>query len=343
MNCVKTVILAAGFGSRLWPLSTPERPKQFQPLIDDESLLSYTYTKLSQVTPVQELYVFVRAGMEDLVRDSLPDIATDHILVTPKHRNTLPEVMWALRAVTDDPTEPVLFKSVDHFIKSEDTFATSLQWCMHQWLSREPAVTILGIPYTEFNSNDGYMIADNTGVIRQFLEKPDREVFEAALVSGQAFRNPFIFIMSQQACLSVLADSQEEWAAQARRVLQSADLAEREQAFLAMSTMDMRGVWMTPSEHLQVLPLDYGFIDVGRFEELYQLNHKDTNGNVVRGNVILGTLCQNSLIINQMDEPLVVMSANGAVIVQTPEGSLATPFEDAAKIGDIFKQHIHPH
>ena len=335
--------MAGGVGSRLWPISISDKPKQFQPLINGVSLLAYTYAKLAQTLNVDEIYIMVRAGMEDLARDSLPDITDKHIIVAPElHRNALPDVMWALNAVTDDPNEPILFKSVDHYIRNEADFGASLQACMDKWRSREPAFTLLAIRFATFNSNDGYCIADNSGSVLRFLEKPSQEEFESAAATHQAFRFPFIFITTQQTCLDVLSESSEEWADQAAQLLR-ADEASRELLRAAMPSMDMRKILMMPGQRLRVLPLDYDFIDVGRFEELYQLNEKDEHGNAIQGEVVLGTACQNSLIINQTDAPLVVMSADGLVIVQTSEGSLVTPFADAARIGDIYKDQIHPH
>lgn len=287
--------------------------------------------------------MFVRAGMQELVWDSLPEIASNHIIVVPAHRNTLPELMWALSSVTDDPNEPVLFKSVDHFILNEEVFATSLQKCLDAWHAHAPALTLICTPFETFNSNDGYCIADNSGTMLRFLEKPSREEFDEMVRDHQAFRFPFIFVVSQQTCLDVLSDTPEPWADQARQVLLARDDAAREQAFLPMGKMDLRGIWMMQTNRMRVLPIDYEFMDIGRFEELYQLNTKDADGNVIRGKVILGMACRGSMIINQTDSPLVVMSAEDAVIIQTDEGSFAAPFRDAAKIGDVYKQHINPH
>jgi mannose-1-phosphate guanylyltransferase len=106
---MKTVILAAGFGSRLWPVSTSEKPKQFQKLLHGKSLLAYTYEHMQHVSSDDELYVLVLEGMQPLVREELPDIADDHVLVVPERRNTLPHTLWALTQITDSPDEPVLF------------------------------------------------------------------------------------------------------------------------------------------------------------------------------------------------------------------------------------------
>src|SRR5688572_30694717 len=112
---MKTVILAAGFGSRLWPLSTSERPKQFQNFVKDKSLLQYTQEIFSQFTSINELYVLTVEGLEELVKEQLPNIPSSNIIAVPERRNTLPHTLYALKKLPVRGNEPVLFTPVDHF------------------------------------------------------------------------------------------------------------------------------------------------------------------------------------------------------------------------------------
>ncbi len=337
---MKTVILAAGFGSRLWPLSTSEKPKQFQPLIAGQSLLLYTYQQLNKFIPSSKLYVLVLAGMEELVRAELPNLSDSHIICVPERRNTLPHTLWALTAITNDPNEPVLFKPVDQYTLNDSAFTRSLKQTIEQYDSKKALFTLLCPDYAAFNSNDGYCIADSSGRVLKFLEKPARAALEGAAKAHQIYRSPMIYITSTTAFLDVLSSLEEPWAHQCRRLLLSTS-SSRQQLFLDLPFLDISSTIFQHSNQLRLSVIDYQFIDVGRFEEIYQLNDKDSHGNVTIGDVIFGNDCHGNLVINQHPAPLVVMSAYDSVIVQTAAGSLVSPLKDAGKIGEVYKQQIH--
>lgn len=342
---MKTVILAAGFGSRLWPLSTSEKPKQFQPLIGGESLLAYTYSRLSRATPIDELYVLVLEGMQKLVYETLPDIQADRIVVVPARRNTLPHTLWALNAISERDDEPVLFKSVDHFIVNEEQFVHSLSDCLARYQEGLTSLTLLCTPYETYNSNDGYCVVDGDGAILEFLEKPSKITLEQIVVSAAAaghkiMRSYFVYLASKQACLLALDEQNRSWMEDARRLL-SANAEQRAEIFLSMPVLDISNAIFQASRTLKADAISYDFIDVGRFEEIHRLNKKDDRGNVVIGSVILDGDCWNNLIINENSVPLVVISRRDSVIAQTGAGSFISSFQEADKIGEIYKKQIH--
>lgn len=337
---MKTVILAAGFGSRLWPVSTSDKPKQFQRLINGTSLLKYTYQQLTQAIAVDELYVLGLEGMQNLIREELPEIKDDHIILVPERRNTLPHTLWALNSITNDPHEPVLFKSVDHFVHNPEAFIKSLKNALSNYGNKQPALELLCSDYGAFNTNDGYCIVDSSNRLLRFMEKPSQADLEAAAGNHKVYRSSMTFIASIRAFQEILGGFDEAWVDAAKQLLAS-NSTSRAKLFLELPFMDISTTIFQKSDQLRVDTIDYSFTDVGRFEELYQLNDKDQQGNVVIGPVILGTVCKNSLIINETDKPLVVMSVTDSVVVQTEAGSLVSPFKDAVKIGEIYKSQIH--
>jgi mannose-1-phosphate guanylyltransferase len=339
---MKTVILAAGFGSRLWPLSTSERPKQFLPLINGQSLLSYTYTQLAQTIASSDLYVLTLSGLEHHVQHELPDLRPDHLLLVPERRNTLPHTLFALSMLGSDPNEPILFKGVDHFIRNPVSFAASLQQSLVRYDAAHPILTLLCSPYINFNNNDGYCIVDDSAHVRMFLEKPTYDELVTAAGNDTIYRASFTYIASVRACLDALEGITEDWAARAQQLLM-ADGATRKKLFLDLPMLDISNALFKSAHQLVVDEIEYDFIDVGRFEEIYELNDKDTDGNVIIGKVTLGTACHDSLIINETADPLVVMALDTMVVAHSAAGSLVTPFNDASKIGDIYKSQIHKH
>jgi len=339
---MKTVILAAGFGSRLRPVSTSERPKQFQPLIEGKSLLRYTYDTLNKVTPRDELYVLGLDGMTNLILEQVPELPQANIILVPERRNTLPHTLWTLTQITDDSDEPVLFRSVDHYLPHPETFLESLKNVLNNY---QPTtnITLLCPIYDKFNSNDGYAVTDEHGSVLKFLEKPtEQEVSE--LANGRTvYRSPFIYIATKNSMLSNLQGLDETWATSAQAILTEKQLAAKKDAFLNMPVIDLSSSIFQKAKHLRVAQITYEFIDVGRFEELYKLNAKDTSGNAVLGKAILTEDCKNNLVINTTDRPIVVINKQSTVIVQTNDGSLISTFADASRVGEIYKTQIHKH
>ncbi len=335
---MKTVLLAAGFGSRLWPVSTSDRPKQFHPLINGSSLLRYTYDQMSKVVARDELYVLILEGMEDLVLQELPEIDTARLVVVPERRNTLPHTLWALSEITEDKAEPVLFRGVDQYAVDEPSFLHSLSDCLNNYHSA--ALTLLCSTYEKFNSNDGYCLVDESGAVLRFLEKPGEDEISGLANTHKILRSSFMYIASVQSVLGSLAELSDEWASGAQAVLTSGD-ENRKSLFLALPFLDISSALFQKSHKLRAEEIEYEFVDVGRFEEVYALNAKDKQGNVLLGRVLLSGDCKSNLIINKTSSPLVVISRSDLVIVQTEAGSLVSSFEEAYKVGEIYKQQIH--
>lgn len=338
---MKTVILAAGFGSRLWPLSTSEKPKQFQPLIGEKSLLRYTYDLLSNVTTQDELYVLGLEGMLDLIREQVPELRSENVILVPERRNTLPHTLWALAGITDNLDEPVLFKSVDHYLLHPEVFLSSLGEVLGEY-KPGPSITLLCTSYQKFNTNDGYCLVDSTGIVKKFLEKPTEQELQTHSAGLTVYRTTFTYIASSNALLTNLKHTSEAWAGNARAVVEG-KLSGRKDAFLKLPFMDISSFIFQKAGNLRAVEMEYEFIDVGRFEEIYELNTKDGDSNVIIGKVITAEETRNNLIINTTDEPLVVIGKKDTVIIQTDHGSLVSSFPDASKVGDIYKSQIHGH
>jgi mannose-1-phosphate guanylyltransferase len=339
---MKTVILAAGFGSRLWPLSTSEKPKQFQPLFDGVSPLSYTYAVVSKAVPKEEIYVLGLEGMQELIKAAIPAIDEKRILLVPERRNTLPHTLWAVAKIAESGDEPVLFKSGDRFILNEEAFVASLQNVQaHYENDTRFTITLLCTKYQTYNSNDGYCVVDDAGRVAKFLEKPAQADLEQLAAGKTIYRSPFVFIATKNALIRELDAATEDWAPIAKEVLQG-NAAASKKAFLAMPFIDISSTLFQASQTMRVMEIRYEFVDVGRFEEVYELNNKDACGNVVLGSTILEK-SRGNLVINETGRPLVVIGKENTIIVQTPAGSLVSSFADAPLVGEIYKKRILKH
>jgi len=339
---MKTVILAAGFGSRLWPLSTSEKPKQFQPLIGGKSPLSHTYSVLCEAIQKDDIYVLGLKGMEALILEELPTLNPKNIVLVPERRNTLPHTLWALAEITDSADEPVVFKSADQFVLNPKEFNKTFRQGIKDYAAKPAALTLLCTEYKGFNSNDGYCLADDTGLIQSFLEKPTKGTLDAHRKGLHVYRSPLIYIATRNTMSAALDEIPADWVEDAKKILTGGD-APRQNLFLGLPFMDVSSAVFQESKTMRAIVIQYEYIDVGRFEEIYELNDKDAHGNVVLGDVIFGTECRNNLIINRTERPLVVIDRDNTVIVHTADGSLVSSFTHASMIGEIYKSQIHQH
>jgi mannose-1-phosphate guanylyltransferase len=340
---MKAVILAGGPGTRLWPVSNPQSSKAFQPVIRGESMLQYTYRQLRKVFRPQDLYIQAPRGLEAAIVEQLPGLDAQHIVLNPIPKDTLPITLWVMNELGSDPTEPILFRSVDQFIEDdqEGAFLSSLSDCIQRYDYKTPRITLLCTKYRSFHPGNGYVVADNAKNIITFVEKPTEEVVGELPKQGTLYRNPFMIIASKKAFLDVLEDLDYPWSRMGRQLL-SATRQDREQLFLDMELLSIDYTIFETSHQLKMDEIDYDFLDVGTYRALYELNEKDISGNVVIGQVIVGKNCRNNFICNQNTQPLVVDSINDSVVAQTPAGSLVISMENADRIKEIHKKQLQP-
>lgn len=335
---MKTVILASGFGSRLWPLSTSESPKQFQALVGEESLLQYTYLLLQKVTATADLYVLTLQGLESTVQTQLPGISPENIITVPGRRNTLPHTMFALRQLAESPQEQIVFSTVDHYITQPEEFIASLTDAIKS-TEESDLITLLCTEQSGYDPNAGYAQTTPGGRVQQYKEKPSPEAVKEMSGAGNTYRDTAIFIASKKSMLHATKALDRELANKAETLLEAPDERAHE-SFLELPFTDIATGLFEKADNLRVTRIDGDFTDVGRYQALYDITPKDKQGNVVVGHAIVKD-CANCLVINRTDKPMVVLNAKDSVIVQAAGGMLNATFADVDMIGEVYKTQIH--
>ena len=179
------VILAGGGGTRLWPLSSPERPKPFIPLVDGKTLLAATADRLLPLIPLEDIYVLVAASQAALVRESLPSLPEGQIILEPIARNTGPAVALAAERIDRPSDAPMLVLPADHAVLDAGAWRNALAAAI-AITDREPeALVTLGVTPTRAATGFGYIVADGERVTR-FTEKPDAATAAQLIGAGQA-------------------------------------------------------------------------------------------------------------------------------------------------------------
>ena len=200
------VIMAGGIGSRFWPMSTVERPKQFIDVLGvGKSLLQLTYQRFAEICPSENIWIVTNRRYADLVKEQLPEVEDSHVLMEPCRRNTAPciaYVSWRIKA--QNPKANVVVTPSDHIVTDEKEFKRIIRLCM-KFTAESDAIVTLGMKPNRPETGYGYIKADLTmSSLRQreifrvdkFKEKPDYETAKRYIQENDYFWNAGIFIWS---------------------------------------------------------------------------------------------------------------------------------------------------
>jgi mannose-1-phosphate guanylyltransferase len=322
---MKIVILAAGAGTRLWPLSTPEHPKQFLRLHGQASLLQNTFKLYSRHTPEPDLYVLSTRDLLHLVKEQLPKVRAPQILAVPERKEVLANVLFALNQLKGADTEPVLFAAVDYVTDEPDGFHSSLQAFI--LAHSQPTENITLLCGRQKTKDMGYVRVGAANQVTQYIDKPAAHI-DKLLASGKGYSFPLLFVASRAAMRAVLEYHDDPTTAGKAAALLDANNDQLSKCFLAMPAERKFIMHRNRAPNVRAHPAALNLIDVGSFEALYAISPKDNSRNVVLGNASLDRHATHNLVINQIAQPLEVGAIKNSVIVQTPEGLLVRPLID---------------
>lgn len=340
---MKEVILAAGHGSRLWPASTQEVPKQFQPLINGRSLLQNTYESHLQSADEHDIYVLTLGGMEQIVAQQLPSMPERNILAVPERRNTLPHTLFALNRIGALDDEPVMIAGVDNVTTSPVGFHRALHDLITNGSSseRRQSITLLGERAVVPDPTLGYIETDGSGHVQHFHEKPAKVKLQEMMKTKDLYDFSFIFTLSKLALRLALKDIEDNDVAKKALALLDSSPDRRIENFLAMPFADISTTVFQRAKNLMICEGELGIVDVGKYAALREINTTDEQGNVVLGKNIIHEGCKDNVMINRTGNPMVVLGMSESVIVQTGAGTLVSPLGQVNMIGDIYKSKIY--
>jgi mannose-1-phosphate guanylyltransferase/mannose-1-phosphate guanylyltransferase/mannose-6-phosphate isomerase len=320
------VILSGGSGTRLWPMSTPQTPKQFLPLVGDETMFCQTLGRCTAEAGFARPLIVANARHADLIDTQLAgQVAT--LILEPCARNTAPAIALAALEASD---APMLVMPSDHVIADVPAFHAAIQAALP--LVEAGWLVTFGITPDAPETGYGYIRIGDTlqGSVHRvdrFIEKPDRERAEAMLAQGGHAWNGGIFLFRADAFLSALSTHAPEMLA---AVTQSMDLAERtgnrilpqEAAFAAAPSDSIDYAVMEKADRVAVVPVAMGWSDLGSWDALYDIAARDDSGNAVGGPVELvsgsGNLVRSDglkIAMAGVDDLIVIAQGNQIMIL----------------------------
>ncbi len=319
------VIMAGGVGSRFWPLSTSEYPKQFIDILGcGRTLIHLTVDRFQGVAPIENFWVVTNAKYVDIVKSQIPDIPDSHILAEPEARNTAPCIAWACWKIkAEDPNANIVVTPSDAVVMNPEEFRRVINNSLAFVANKEVIVTI-GIKPSRPETGYGYVqfVEQAEGEIHKvgvFKEKPSLETAKEYLSDGHYLWNAGIFVWNVQTIVNSITKYNSQIARLMDRIAKTFGSDEEravvEGLFPLCEKISIDYAVMEPASKAGIVythPADFGWSDLGNWASLHEKISKDENNNGVVGNIKLYE-CSNCVIHAEDAKKVVLQGLNGFI------------------------------
>jgi mannose-1-phosphate guanylyltransferase len=329
-------ILAGGSGTRFWPLSTPERPKQLLPLSGDRPLLAQTVARLRGLVPPERMLILTGAALVDHVAAAVPEIPAANIVAEPRAASTAPALAWAAHWIAKhDPGGQMLSVHADWAVGDDRAFRAAATQAL-DIAAEHDVLVVVGVKPTRNETGYGYVVPGRTLVggagsgsarkVKRFIEKPSAA--RAALLRRRgALWNTGLFAWSAARFLGEAGAYAKELAA-GWAALTNGDAP---RFFAAVTPVAVDVAVLERSARLAVVTGTFAWDDIGSWDALLRIRRRDARGNVTVGRVTLGDDVQNSVIWAE-DEDIAVASVADMVVVRANGHTLVMPTGHAEQL-----------
>lgn len=320
------VIMAGGVGSRFWPYSRNDHPKQFLDVLGTgSSLLQLTYERFLHVCPAENIYIVTSQNYYKLVKDQLPNMTDDQILLEPARKNTAPCIAYASHKIAKkDPKATMVVTPSDHAILKEKIFIRAIQKGLKHAFDNDILIT-LGIqpnrPETGYGYIQYHINNDNDfKKVKTFTEKPELDLAKKFLESGEFVWNAGIFIWNvasiNKAFQEFLPDIAESFESITSAYYTDKEKKAIQRAYSHFKIISIDYGVMEKADNVYVILGDFGWSDLGSWDSLHDIKEKDTNNNVIEANVLLYDT-KNSLILGDAKKLIVTQGLKDYLIADT--------------------------
>ena len=339
------ILMAGGVGSRFWPVSTAEFPKQFHDMLGSgDTLIQKTFSRLSKLIPVENIYILTNERYNNLVLEQLPIVKQAQVLLEPAMRNTAPCILYAsLKIQKLNPKAVMVVAPSDHWIEDEVTFSDNLKQCF-DFCSNEDALMTLGIKPTFPNTGFGYIEYDKSDEnpiksVSQFREKPDYETAKSFLTSGNFLWNGGIFIWSVKSILQAFEKFQPQMNSLFLKGFESYNTYS-ETTFINENYADAENVSidyaiLEKAKNVYVLPATFDWNDLGTWGSLHEKLDKDESNNAVVNATVLLKNASSNIISTSKDKLVIIDGLEDFIVVDKDNVLLIYPKSKEQEIKGI--------
>ena len=342
------ILMAGGVGSRFWPVSTSDFPKQFHDMLGSgDTLIQKTFSRLSQIIPIENILILTNEKYNSLVLEQLPMVKQEQVLLEPAMRNTAPSILYAsLKIQKENPNAVMVVAPSDHWIEDEISFINNIQQCF-DFCIKENVLMTLGIQPTFPNTGFGYIEYNKSdkSVIRkvsQFREKPDYETAKSFIKSGNFLWNGGIFIWTVKTITESFEKFQPQMNALFLKGMESYNTANEvgfiDENYALAENVSIDYAVMEKAENVYVLSATFDWNDLGTWGSLHEkLPKDDFNNAVVNAKVMLQNSSSN-IISTSKDKLVIIDGLEDYIIVDKDNVLLIYPKSKEQEIKGIVSK-----
>ena len=338
--------MAGGVGSRFWPMSTEERPKQFIDVLGTgRSLLQLTVERFGQMVPAENVWVVTNAKYADIVGEQLPDMPRGNILCEPCRRNTAPCIAYvSWRIKSKDPKANIVVTPSDHIVTNVQEFQRVISECM-AFTADSDAIVTLGMRPSRPETGYGYIQADlsspslrNKGIFRvdSFREKPDLQTAEQYIKKNNYFWNAGIFIWNVSTIVNAFRVYQPRMAKIFEALLPVYGTPEEQQIineqFPKCENISVDYAIMEKAEEIFVCPADFGWSDLGTWGSLLTQSKRDLYGNALIGENISLFESRGCIVHTTQEKKVVIQGLDGYIVAENDDTLLICKLSEEQRI-----------
>jgi mannose-1-phosphate guanylyltransferase len=325
------IIMAGGIGSRFWPMSTSDYPKQFLDVLGiGKSLLRLTYDRLIHLIDPENIYIVTNEKYVDLVKGQIPELTGEQILTEPVRKNTAPCITYAAAKIyAKNENANLVIAPSDHLILKEERFNKILRIALNESSKGEQLITLgikpnrpdTGYGYIQFYQ-DGDIIGGQIKKVKQFTEKPNKELAELFLKSGDYYWNSGIFIWKANTLLKAIQkfkpDLYNDFCSNYKIYNTPAEKNYVHDAFLKCEDISIDFAIMENAKNIYVVLADFNWSDLGTWSSLYDHLEKDYKGNAADENIWMVD-SNNCLVKLNKGKKAIIQGLKDYIVVETED------------------------
>lgn len=343
------IIMSGGSGTRLWPLSTPKKPKQFHKIITENTLLQEALLRVKGDVFANPIIICNKSHKDYAIEQAKEiNVELDKIILEPIGRNTAAvAIISALMAQKLDDDSLVIILPADQLITDVNGFHEAI---VNSIESAKANIVTFGIKPNSPHTGFGYIEGDGVNIgkvlnVKQFHEKPALETAKEYLASGNYFWNAGIFLFSPKILLEEFAKYSNDTLIASQNVMNEADLNNQViefemDLFKQIPSVSIDYGIMEHTKKACVIPCDIGWSDIGAYDQIWEYSSKNDQGNVGNeGSIFIDT--SNSYIKNELKIPVSVIGLDDIAVIATDEGVLVIPkslSQDVKKVQEFLKK-----
>ncbi|MGB0423161.1 MAG: mannose-1-phosphate guanylyltransferase [Flavobacteriales bacterium] len=352
------VIMAGGIGSRFWPMSRTAFPKQFHDVLGiGRSLLQMTFDRLNKISPSSNILVVTNASYKDLVLEQLPELKPDQVLCEPFMRNTAPCIAYANYHIASKcKNANIVVAPSDHLILNENEFVSTIERAIDR-TSKSSNLITLGIKPSRPDTGYGYIqfdepkeqVHETIKEVKTFTEKPDLELAEQFIESGDFYWNSGIFVWSLKNIQAAFEEHLSDMNGLFKGYENNFGTEKEDEAikdiYAQSDNISIDYGIMEKAENVEVVLSDFGWSDLGTWGSLYANMEKDDLGNAMATDHVHTYGSKNNLVHTPEDKLVVLQGVEDCIVVDTGKVLMICHKNEEQKIKRIvndLKSRKHP-